>query len=272
MKKTYYFIAGLPRSGSTVLSAILNQNPNFYSGPSSPIIGLMNGIEGLLQSNELFTAFPKINEGKLIISSCIDNFYSDIGQPIVFDKNRAWTSHINYIEGYFNIQPKIICPVRNMDEILASFISMHKRNPYEVNGRINFIDEMLIKADIPLTDDNRCRYLVSDQGIIGQSYNSIKQCLVEGKQKYLHFVEYEDLMSNPESTLNKIYDFLEEEKYEHDYNNLVNINRENDSLTYGFEDMHKVRPRLGKTSEPPENILSQLVLERCKGSEFWKEL
>ncbi len=30
----YYFISGLPRSGSTLLGAILNQNPRFKAGMS----------------------------------------------------------------------------------------------------------------------------------------------------------------------------------------------------------------------------------------------
>jgi len=35
-----YFIAGLPRSGSTLLSAILRQNPRFHAAMSSPIAPL----------------------------------------------------------------------------------------------------------------------------------------------------------------------------------------------------------------------------------------
>ena len=45
MNKTFYFMAGLPRSGSTLLSSILNQNPRFYSGPSSPVLGAMFAVE-----------------------------------------------------------------------------------------------------------------------------------------------------------------------------------------------------------------------------------
>ena len=33
----YYFISGLPRSGSTLLSAILKQNPKFHADISSPL-------------------------------------------------------------------------------------------------------------------------------------------------------------------------------------------------------------------------------------------
>ncbi|WP_445305906.1 sulfotransferase [Microcoleus sp. T3_A4] len=32
-----YFISGLPRSGSTLLAALLRQNPRFYSAMTSPI-------------------------------------------------------------------------------------------------------------------------------------------------------------------------------------------------------------------------------------------
>jgi len=35
--KTFHFISGLPRSGSTLLSAILRQNPRFYAGMTSPV-------------------------------------------------------------------------------------------------------------------------------------------------------------------------------------------------------------------------------------------
>ena len=47
MNKTFYFISGLPRSGSTLLSSILNQNPRFYSGPSSPVVSTMLTLKSL---------------------------------------------------------------------------------------------------------------------------------------------------------------------------------------------------------------------------------
>ena len=58
-KKTYYFMSGLPRSGSTLLSAILNQNPRFYSGPSSPVVSTMITLEQSLSNDELYLAYPK---------------------------------------------------------------------------------------------------------------------------------------------------------------------------------------------------------------------
>ena len=46
-------MAGLPRAGSTLLSSLLNQNPNLYSGPSSPVLGAMYTIHEHFLGNEL---------------------------------------------------------------------------------------------------------------------------------------------------------------------------------------------------------------------------
>ena len=114
--KTLYFIAGLPRSGSTLLSSLLNQNPRFYSGPSSPVLGTMYHIHDyFLSGNQLYDGYPKPTQVNNIIGSIIDNWYSDVEQEVIFDKNRAWTSRVPFIEGYIRQEAKIIVPVRRID-------------------------------------------------------------------------------------------------------------------------------------------------------------
>ena len=270
LNKNFYFMAGLPRSGSTLLSSILNQNPRFYSGPSSPVVATMIGLENQFSNDELFLGYPKPQQAKEIIASVLPQYYSDRQEPVIFDKNRSWTVRMNYIPGYFDIQPKVICPVRDTAEILTSFISMMRRNPYEVNGKINFIDEMLVKNNIPLTDDNRCEFIASPNGILGQSVEGLRKALMEGHDNSIHLVEYRDLVNNPKETVEKIYEFLGEELFEHNFNKLDNINRENDAQIYGFSDMHDVRPKLESVSKNPEDILSSEILKKCKDTEFWR--
>lgn len=266
-------MSGLPRSGSTVLSSILNQNPRFYSGPSSPVLSTMFTVENHLLNNELFHGYPKPEQAKTIISSIAHQFYSDVKQPVVIDKNRAWTARVPYIEGYIGQKAKIICPVRDIDEILTSMIMLIRRNPYqEGQGRINFIDEQLVKLNIPLNDDNRCEYIAGPQGILGQSLNAIIEGIKQGFEDRIHFVEYKDLVNQPEETLKNLYDFLEEDFYEHIFDNLKNTNRENDLNTYGLADMHQVSPRLKSTSQDPKEILSSNVLEKCKGMDIWRNI
>lgn len=264
-------MAGLPRSGSTLLSALLNQNPQIYSGPSSPVLSTMYSLESHLAQDELFMGYPKPDQARQMIASVIDHFYSDVDKPIVIDKNRAWTSRIPYIEGYIGQKAKIICPVRDIEEILTSIITMIRRNPYqEGSPRINFVDEQLVKNNIPLSDFNRCNFLVSPQGILGQSLNSLKDCIQNKTRNLIHLVEYKHLVSNPEGTLNKLYDFLEVDGFNHDFNNVENTHRERDLETYGLTDMHEIRSEVRATAPSPKSILPLKVLEGCQGMDFWR--
>jgi sulfotransferase len=269
-QKAYYFMSGLPRSGSTLLSALLNQNPRFYSGPSSPVVPTMIALEQSLANDELYLAYPKQPQAAKIISSVLENWYSDVEKPVIFDKNRSWVNRLHYIPGYFGIEPKVLYPVRNIADILTSFISMYRRNPYTGQGRIPFLDEMLIKSNIPLSDDNRCEVLCSPGGIVGASYNGLKQVFAEGREKQIHLIEYDDLINQPEETMRKIYDFLGEEYFKHNFESIENIHRENDQMVYGLPDMHDVRSTLSKVSAKPEEVLSEATLAKCVGAEFWR--
>ena len=180
-------MAGLPRAGSTLLSSLLNQNPNLYSGPSSPVLGAMFTVHEHFLTNELYTGFPKPDSVNKIIGSLIDNWYYDVKEPIIIDKNRAWTARVPFIEGYIQQEAKIIVPVRRVDEILTSILTMIHRNPFEEGQpRINFVDEILVKNNIPINDENRCTHLLNGGGIVWESLNALMMGLEEGYKDKFH--------------------------------------------------------------------------------------
>ena len=49
--KQIHFITGLPRSGSTLLCNVLNQNPEFYAGSTSPLPALVNTLVNCLSNS-----------------------------------------------------------------------------------------------------------------------------------------------------------------------------------------------------------------------------
>jgi len=267
-------MAGLPRSGSTMLSSILNQNPRFYSGPSSPVLGAMFAVEQNFMGNELYHGYPKPDQVREIIGSVPHHFYSDVNKPVVFDKNRAWTARVPYIEGYIGQQAKILVPVRRVDEVLTSILTMVHRNPFqEGQERVNFVDEQLIKTNTPINDYNRCMYLLNDGGIVYESLNAIMMGFQQNVRDKMHFVDYNNLVDNPEKTMEDIYDFLGEDYYDHDFDSLSNIHRENDLNTYGLSDMHEVRSKVKKTSPSPSSVLPEEILDLYEQNkrrlEFW---
>ena len=203
--KNYYFMAGLPRSGSTLLKSILEQNPNVHASPISPVMELMYWTEDYFKRSEQYQAYPKPNIAHNIIKGMMDQFYMDVNKPIIIDHCRAWPNNIERIKTYLTSNPKIICPVRDVADILSSFITMIHRN----KDQISFIDKHLIDHGIPVNDDTRCEHLMSDVGIVEQSLWAQYQAFVKNDTKYMLFVEYEDLIYKQEETMRKIYDFLE---------------------------------------------------------------
>jgi len=175
-----------------------------------------------------------------------------------------------------HVEPKIIVPVRRIDEILASIITMIHRNPFEEGQpRINFVDEYLVKNNIPINDETRCQHLLSPDGIVWEALNAIKLGVDEGHSDKFLFVDYNDLVKDPQKELNDIYEFLDEEPFEHTFDNLSNQHRENDIATYGLGDMHEVHSELKKVSTDPSEILPDSIIELYNKNketlEFWKE-
>jgi sulfotransferase len=238
------------------------------------VLGVMYAVEENFTNNELYTGYPKPNQVREIIGSIPHHFYSDVQQPVVFDKNRAWTARVPYIEGYIGQQAKILVPVRRIDEILTSILTMVHRNPYqEGQPRINFVDEQLVKTNIPINDYNRCMYLLNGGGIVYESLNALMEGFAQNVRDRMHFVDYNDLVNNPQETMEKIYEFLDEDPYEHRFDSLHNIHREDDLTTYGLSDMHEVRTELGKTSPTPASVLPEKILDLYEQNksrlEFW---
>jgi sulfotransferase len=267
MHKTYFFESGLPRSGSTLLSAILNQNPDLHCGAISPVLEIMYYTEQYFEGSEQALAYPKPEQHHKIISSVIDNFYSDRNEQYVIDKSRAWPNNIDRIQQYITKTPKILCPVRDVLEILASFIQMIHRN----QNQVSFVDKALNGYGYELTDDNRCDYLMCPEGIVDQSLYAFGEGFGKGCERYMHMIEYNDLVNKPEETMHKIYQFLEIPEYKHNFNNLSNKYREKDDEVYGLSDMHEVRKQVKRTSRRPEEVLSDYVLNKYSGMEFWRK-
>jgi len=269
--KQYFFISGLPRSGNSLISAILNQNPNFHSPPSSPVLNTMIQIEQTLAADPNFNAYPKPMQANLIIGSVINNWYRDIEAPVIFDKNILWLNHFSYITGYLDQKPKIICPVRNLDEILASFIRLIENNkPINDNGRLNFIDEHLVRNNMPINNDNRCLAL-SSNGPVGQAYSSFKYAFEKGFNEHMLLIEYDDLISDTEKVFKDIYEFIEQPYFAHSFSNISTDQIDNSESIYGISDMNKIRPTIQNQKINVDEFLSENIRNLAKGSEFWRE-
>ena len=271
--KDFYFLSGLPRSGSTLLSSILNQNPEIYSGPNSPMCGMMFNLERSILSSEQYQAYPKPQIIPNVIMGTLENYYLDRNEKIIIDKSREWAiqEHFRVLLRNMEKDPKIILTVRDITDILASFIYIINQNPQS----ISFIDqEIQVRQEFNFyrpVNDTRCDHLMRPKGLIDNALYGIAFSMLEENKKYFHIVEYEDLLKNPKNVLEKIYNFLEIKSYNHNYNNIINISPEDDSI-YGLNGLHDIRPSISRREINKFEILSPYVLNKYSGLEFWRAI
>jgi sulfotransferase len=261
--KTYYFDCGLPRSGSTLLTALLNQNPQIHAGTLSPVFEVMYYTNDRLRGEQA-QAFPKPQIFKKMVGDVIDTYYSDVEEPVVIDKCRAWSAHVDLIKEYITPEPKILCTVRHPLEILASFIDLIN------NSRsVSFIDKALLQQGMFITNDTRCEFMMNPGGIVWESMNALATTFRQNQTQHIHFIQYDDLVNDPKRVMQGIHSFLRLKPYEYDFENVENKYREKDTEVYGLPTMHEVRKKVEKTSRHYSEVLSEAVINKYKNMDFW---
>jgi len=145
-----YFISGLPRSGSTMLGALLRQNPEFHAGMSSPVFSLLNSMMPRLSNANEFNVFMDDDVRERVLRGLFDSYYGDRASKTVFDTNRSWTQKLPVLLKLFP-DTKFICCVRSINEILQSFERLYLESPLQLSQVIGFDPDtsIYVRADRP---------------------------------------------------------------------------------------------------------------------------
>ena len=253
--KQLFFISGLPRSLSTTLCAILSQNSSITVTPTSPMLDL------LCYTNE---AFEKLNEkytydyktvSANIYKGIVENFYKHFETPIVIDKHRGHPRNVNPLKMFVLPNPKIVCTVRPIPDVIASYIKLIETN----KQTDNFIDNDLRQKNMHINTSNRAKILW--ENYISDPYQSMVFGL-KNHREHLHIVEYDAFIKSPKEELSKIYKFFDLPLYEkHQFENIHNACAEEKDAAWGLENLHKIRPKLEKTSTPAKDILGSFLAD-----------
>ena len=217
-----FFLAGLPRTGSTLLSAILSQNNNILSEGSSGLLELMWQNKKLFeQNNNILQTTKNTNKNNLdlhIINKLPSMYYYQSKEKYIIDKNRNWThgGNIELLKTYVTASPKIIVMLRPITEIVESFYYIYKKN-----NRLDELKQHLFGQDNPL--------MFPFAGLLNALTNN-KDCLL--------LLTYKELVEQPKNVVDKIYEFLDIPNYDHIFDNIINKYPEGD---YGLDGLHEVR-------------------------------
>lgn len=246
-RKTVHFLAGLPRSGSTVLAAILHQHPDVYATKTSGLGHLLEQVVRSFTGVEVFFAHSeRLPE---VLRGVVDGYCAQqTTKPIILDKSRnSPLPPVIYAMQLLQGSPKIVATVRNIPDCMASFVRLAKPEN---------LDEFV-------TTSKFVGHLKSSYEILLAGYRYDRSCFLA--------VDYDDLVENPKQQLAAVHDFLGLRPFDYDFDNLeTEAMKEDDQKLYGLAGLHDIQPRLARQhTETAQAVLKHHYQSFCQ-PEFWK--
>lgn len=260
MDNWIHFISGLPRSGSTLLGAILMQNPRFQAGMSSPVGGLVTALLRQMSQDNETSVFIADEQRQDILRAVFAAYYPR--RPplqVVFDTNRLWCTKMPLLATLFP-RAKVIACVRHVPWILDSLERLIRTNKFEPSKIFNFEPGGTVYS--------RVEGLSSGTGMVGFAWNALREAFFGEQADRMMLLRYETLTSEPARALAAVYEFVGEPWFEHDFEHIEFDAAEFDARV-GTPGLHKVGPRVRATER--STILPPDLFRRVEADSFWQD-
>jgi sulfotransferase len=265
--KTIYFLAGLPRSGSTLLANILAQNPGFYVTPTSGIVDMLVQVRNFWDRNDAFRAMDRQQSEYVkesVLRAMLQAYFAHTDRPICVDKNRYWPEFLEMAEVLVGGREriKVLVTVRDLRDVLASFELRYRKT--SALGQLPQEAATVLKFKTAL---GRLEVFVDDAQPVGRAFNAIRDAVTRGWRDCMHFVDFDALTTKPGETLERIYEFFGAETWKHDCDAVEQVTFEDD-FAYGFKDLHVIRPKV----EPQRSRWPEVFDDAVFKSPVWQKV
>jgi sulfotransferase len=259
VQRDLHFISGLPRSGSTLLAAILRQNPRFHAGMTSPVGAIYMALEGALSRRNEAAVFIEDEQRRDVLRGLFENYYRRLQQDkLVFDTNRAWCAKLPALTQLFP-RARVICCVRAIPWIMDSVERLVRRNAFELSGMFGF--------ESGGTVFTRVNRLAASDGMVGFALDALKEAFYGEQASRLILLEYQALTRAPAETMRLLYDMLEEPAFTHDFEN-VEYEADAFDLALGTPGLHQVGRKVAWVER--DTVLPPELFARFQNDSFWR--
>lgn len=243
-------LSGLPRTGSTLLSALLSQNPAIHSEGNSAVCQLMwEMCQSVTNCKEQLQANNKEHLVQPFIANIPHFYYQNIPETIVVDKCRSWTHEPNLRLAKICIDPnmKVIVLERPIIEIVESFARLYEKSGFKGQELQDKIAKLLEPKSEPI--------MRSIQGIQSAKRNNDNRTFL--------FVQYNDFVTDPAKTIQRIYEFCGWQPFSHDFNNVICKYPENDDA-YELKGQHDIRAKISAESSKKPVLINKEIIDKCE--------
>lgn len=257
MSRSFHFIAGLPRSGSTLMAAILRQNPDIVAGMSSPVGQITSALRVMMTQNKEISALIDDAGRARILRGIFDGYYSDYDEKsIIVDTSRGWTGRIPELLALFP-DVRIIAMVRDPAWMLDSVETLIRKNPLRQSG--------MVKPGANI--DQRAEAMIAPDGFIGNPLGNLKEAVYGPDCARLMLLDYRALCIDPEQALSTVYTFLKIPPFEHNFKSVAYEQPVFDEALH-TPGLHTVKGAV--EHRPRKTILPPEIFARMSASAFWQ--
>lgn len=270
MDRTIHLISGLPRAGSTLLAALLGQNPRFQAGMSSPLAVLCERVLPVMGGGEYAAAFDDASRIR-VIRALFDAVLpapapDHLDGAVVFDTNRAWCAHLRLVAAVLP-RARVVACVRDPAWIIDSFERLFRSDPFRVSR--------LHKLPASATVFERAEQLMATTGAFGGAWAALQDAYWGEHAHRLILLDYDALVTEPQRTLDRLHRALDLPSFRYDPA-AVALSPATLAAAQAFDaavetpGLHVVRPVVS----PPHRrcILPPALLQRLANTAFWRDL
>jgi len=212
--KQLFFLMGMPRSGNTLFASIMNQNPELVVTANSITLEIMKDLY-LLKKTDVFHNFPDHKSLNNIIDVVYDLYYKDWPQRIIIDRGPVLATgnpgNFELMKIHYKRPFKCIVLLRDLMDVLASYMKWYTENSDAFVNRFNL-----------KTDEEKLMVIMNKDGAVAKELEAIKNAF--NYPDICHFIKYDDLTTNPQEEIKKVYKFLDEPYFNHRFIDLDQIN------------------------------------------------
>jgi sulfotransferase len=260
MNNAIHFISGLPRAGSTLLSALLKQNPKFRAGMTGPVGTLVEAMQRAMSMSNETSVFIDDTQREALLRKIFETFHGDLpADHVSFDTNRMWCAKLALLAQLFP-EARVICCVRDVASIVNSIERLVLENTLQPSGIFGFEPGGTVYS--------RAEGLGNGNGMVGFAYNALRQAFYGPHSSRLLLVTYETLTRDPQRALSEVYRFLGKPAFKHDFKNIV-FDADEFDRRLGTPNLHvvgrEVRVNTAKNLLPPD------LLQKYAGDNFWRD-
>ena len=254
--KQLFFLVAQPRSGNTLFASIMNQNPEIACTPNSITLEIMKDLF-LLKQTDVFQNYPDHKSLDNVLDVVYDTYYKDWPQPIIIDRGPVMTEGNLYLmQKHFKRPFKCIVLLRDTVDVLASYMKWYTENPDAfVNKLAN-------------TDEEKLSIVMNKEGAVAKDLEAIKNSY--NYKDMCHYVKYDDLVSQPEQEIRKVYQFMNLPYFNHRFQDLqqVEVNGMKYDDTVLGKNMHNIRSTVEKVPNPYIDKIPERIRQKYEHIRF----